>query len=185
MKRFLVFPAAASAALFTLLMVSIAQSTEREHQSRSSLTASSSKPKRTFDRATPAHIHRQAMETSVSALGRKAADALIEEQLLHPWRLASISPRHLFSRVRPTPPTVEAEIHIAEQSNAYFLGLASLSADAKEEAHQVPFVVDRQTKQLLVLADGRWQDHQQWIEKLPSDQRTNVDQLGYFQSRQR
>ena len=188
MKRILVYPAAASAAMFLVMMMSFAQSTEHQRGNRASLSAYSTSPElstnteQTLDWASPIGVPRHDDRTSVAAIDRKAADALIEKQLLQPWRLASISQRHLFSRAGPTLPTVEAEIHIARQSRAYFLGLASLSSVGKEKVSSVPFVIDRETKQLLVMADGRWQDHQQWIEKLQSDQNAGADRIGYLES---
>lgn len=174
MKRLLIYPAATSAVLFLTLTYSIAGQNERRAFKRSSAANQQPPVNRTikFDRASPHLIAESEKAATGNRLSRTAAQELVKIELLRPWSRASVPRHRLFSRAAPRLPSTDVQLQVVEQM-AYFLGSATMSE--KGQSEQVALIVDRASRQLFVFADGSWQDHREWLEKLKATQTDEVN----------
>lgn len=125
-----------------------------------------------FDRASPHLIAESENAATGDRLSRTAAQELVKIEFLRPWSRASVPRYRLFSRAAPRLPSTDVQLQAVEQM-AYFLGSATMSE--KGQSQQVPLIVDRTSGQLFVFADGNWQDHRKWLQKLKAKQTDEVN----------
>lgn len=158
MNRSLTLPAICCALAFAALYTSIAQS-----------KATRTPREAGIEREAPVALARVEPRDTPS-LQQPAAAALLQQQLIDPWRQSLESaPHRMFSRARLQPITIVpawASLDGQPQRNTL---LGSVTISGGRTAHQrVPFAIDRATEAIYVFTNDTWQQHDQWLASLKS-----------------
>ncbi len=164
MNRCLIIPGICCGLAFSFLVVSFSQSADQtEPRIQTALDRLAYIPHANdLVPATPKQRDR-------ALLDRAAAEALVLQQVITPWRLAT-SHRHIFSRAAPRPTTFESTFDLAEttEAGAVFCGIAKSKRGKQSE--QLPFVMDRTSGAIFVLVDEKWLALEKWRERFAPNQ---------------
>ncbi len=164
MNRCLIIPGICCGLAFSFLVVSFSQSADQSEPGIQAAVDRLAYVPRANEmlRATPKQGDR-------AVLDRTAAEALVLQQVIAPWRSAT-SRRHIFSRVAPRPTTFESSFDWAETTDAGAVFCGIVKSTRGKQSERLPFVVDRTCGAVFVLVEDKWLAAEKWRERFSSHQ---------------
>jgi hypothetical protein len=129
-----------------------------------------------------AMLHRAAGETGPKAdvappavyeRGREPETKLktLAAEYVRPWQEYQRSPARLYSRVAPRPvPSIGAEVELVTTDAAPggSVLLATIHVSIGDQKTSTPVIVDRDTKEVRVFSQGKWQNTYDWLKTAPN-----------------
>lgn len=89
-------------------------------------------------------------------------------EYLRPWRQWETSPHRLYSRAMPRPiPSMSAEVAMSPATEDESCLFATIEVRTGAKSQMIACVVDRNTKQSRMFADGVWLTQDQWLKQAP------------------
>jgi hypothetical protein len=170
MNRTLAIPAVCCLLAYFILLATLHSSSAKEAASRAtSIRASLAEDYATLDITARSPAAPAAAKLPLSVKGSEQMLTALANEYLRPWREFENSPTRLYSRAAPRPiPTISAEVAVSTPSSddAVFL-LVSIVVKKGRRSESIPCVVDRQSKQARLFADGQWLSQEEWLKTAP------------------
>lgn len=90
---------------------------------------------------------------------------------VRPWQEYQKSPARLYSRIAPRPvPSIEAEVELVTTDVAPMGAplLATIHVKIGDQKSSTPCLIDRDTKEIRLFANGKWQKTDDWLKSAPN-----------------
>lgn len=90
---------------------------------------------------------------------------------IRPWQEYQRSPARLYSRVAPRPvPSIGAEVELVTTDVAPSGAplLATIHVSIGDQKSSTPCIIDRDTKEIRLFAQGKWQKVEDWMKTAPN-----------------
>jgi hypothetical protein len=95
----------------------------------------------------------------------------IAADYVKPWQDYQKSPARLYSRIAPRPvPSIEAEVELVTTDVAPMGAplLATIHVKIGDQKSSTPCLIDRDTKEIRLFAQGKWQKVEDWMKSAPN-----------------
>jgi hypothetical protein len=92
-------------------------------------------------------------------------------EYVRPWKDYQNSPGRLYSRMAPRPvPSIEAEVELVTTDVAPVGAplLATIHVKIGDQKSSTPVIIDRDTKEIRLFAQGKWQKSEDWMKSAPN-----------------